>query len=221
VGASGALPTDYTGSALDGSGSIDVFRNIKNLEGSKFNDFLYGDANDNSIDGRGGSDFIDGGEGSDTIEFNQAAAGIHVDLSQSLVLDDGQGVGSAASGEAVEQDTLLNIENVDGGAFDDLIVGDGVGNVLNGYEGNDTLSGGAGNDVIDGGEGIDLAKFVGSFDAYDIAFDVNTGVLTLTHSATGGDGVDTLTNVERFQFADLFYVLNSSGQLVPEPPPGG
>jgi Ca2+-binding RTX toxin-like protein len=211
VGATGALPTGYTGSALDCTGSIDVFRNIQNIEGSKFNDFLYGDANDNSIDGRGGSDFIDGGEGSDTIEFNQAAAGISVDLSRNLVLDDGQGIGSAAANAAVEQDTLASIENVDGGGFDDLIVGDGVGNLLNGQGGNDTLTGGGGNDVINGGDGIDLAKYVGDFNDYDVDFDTNTGVLTLTHNVSGGgDGVDAVSNVERFQFADLFYVLDIS-----------
>lgn len=218
VGATGALPTGYTGSALDGSGAIDVFRNIQNLEGSKFNDFLYGDANDNNIDGRGGSDVIDGGGGRDTIEFNQATAGIHVDLSQNLVLDDGQGVGSEAADAAVEQDTLVSIENVDGGGFNDLIVGNGVGNflqgqggvdTLNGGGGDDTLQGGSGDDSLDGGDGVDTAAFTGAFADYTVLIEA-TGI-RITDTVANRDGTDQLVNVERFLFSDGEYKVNGSG----------
>lgn len=218
VGSTGALPTGYTGSALDGSGAIDVLRNIQNLEGSNHNDALYGDANDNNIDGRGGADTIDGGDGRDTIEFNQAKAGIHVDLSQNLVLDDGQGLGSAAADAAVEQDTLVSIENVDGGGFNDLIVGNGVGNflqgqggidTLNGGGGDDTLQGGSGDDTLDGGAGVDTAAFTGAFADYTVL--IEAAGIRITDTVANRDGIDQVMNVERFLFSDGEYRVSGSG----------
>ena len=51
--------------------------------------------------------------------------------------------------------TLTSIENAWGGAFDDLLLGDGGANFLYGGDGNDTLVGAAGNDILDGGAGTD------------------------------------------------------------------
>ena len=70
-------------------------------------------------------------------------------------------VGTIVAGGA----NYLNIENLIGGAGDDILVGDGnpnrlVGNAgvdtLSGLAGTDTLIGGAGNDIIAGGTGFDL-----------------------------------------------------------------
>ena len=86
VGTTGSLPTGYAGSAIDGWGDIDVFKNIDGVEGSGFNDTITGDANNNRLDGRGGADTIDGGDGVDWVEYNQAMVGISVDLSQGKAL---------------------------------------------------------------------------------------------------------------------------------------
>ena len=53
----------------------------------------------------------------------------------------------------VAEDTIRNIENVQGGSGNDVLIGDGLANELCGLGGNDILRGGAGNDVLDGGTG--------------------------------------------------------------------
>jgi Ca2+-binding RTX toxin-like protein len=210
VGTTGSLPTGYAGSAIDGWGDIDVFKNIDGVEGSGFNDTITGDANNNRLDGRGGADTIDGGDGVDWVEYNQAMVGISVDLSQGKALDDGQGIGIAAQSAAVEQDTLRNIENVLGGYGNDLIIGSslaneldgGAGNdTLNGGDGNDTLKGGIGNDSINGGAGSDTAKFTGAKSDYTIT-QGDGGSLTVVDKTASRDGSDQLTDIEFLSFSD-------------------
>ncbi|NDD13601.1 MAG: hypothetical protein EB072_13385, partial [Betaproteobacteria bacterium] len=168
VGSTGGLPSGYTGSAIDQWGKVDVFRNVEGVEGSEYNDSITGDANNNVLDGRGGSDTIDGGEGSDTVEYNQATIGIVVDLGQGKTFDDGQGLGQASHGAAVEQDTLISIENVWGGSGSDSITGSQAGNRLEGRDGNDSIAGGDGDDTLLGGTGNDsLLGGNGSDDFYE------------------------------------------------------
>ncbi len=54
------------------------------------------------------------------------------------------------------QDTLLNIENIHGSVYNDILIGNAGANVIYGSYGYDTLSGGLGNDVLTGGFGQDL-----------------------------------------------------------------
>jgi Ca2+-binding RTX toxin-like protein len=98
------------------------------------------------------------------------------------------------------------IENAIGTSQADQIAGNAAANRLDGGGGNDTLAGGAGadtlvggggTDIIDGGPGRDVAVFAGARSAYQITR--AGGVLTVTG---GGEGTDTLTGVERLQFAD-------------------
>jgi len=211
VGASGTShPTGYTGSARDGWGNVDVFRNIDGVEGSGFNDTITGDAFNNRLDGRGGFDTLDGGDGVDWVEYNQAMVGIRVDLSQGKALDDGQGIEFAAQTAAVEQDTLISIENVLGGYGNDSIVGSiganelqgGAGNdTLNGGAGNDTLTGGSGNDSLDGGANTDTAKFTGPRSGYTITPGAG-GTLTVVDNTASRDGTDQLANIEFLSFSD-------------------
>ncbi|WP_420471075.1 M10 family metallopeptidase C-terminal domain-containing protein [Brevundimonas sp. FT23042] len=84
--------------------------------------------------------------------------------------------------------------NGDAGA-DTLTGGEGP-DTLNGGADNDTLIGGAGNDTLNGGDGIDTAVYSGNRAAYTLS--TSNGVTTVS----GPDGADTLTNVERLQFAD-------------------
>jgi hypothetical protein len=192
VGTTGSLPAGFTGSAKDGWGDIDVFRNISGIEGSNYNDSIVGDAGSNWLDGRGGNDTIDGGDGIDWVEYNQAMQGVVVDLSQGKALDDGQGTGDSAQSAEVQQDTLLNIENVLGGYGADRITGNAVANVM---------EGGAGNDTIDGGAGTDTARFTGAKADYDITVGAG-GVITVADKTANRDGTDTLTNIEKLQFSD-------------------
>ena len=70
---------------------------------------------------------------------------------------------------------------------------------------NDTFNGGAGNDTINGGLGLDVSVYGGTRASYTIA---NGASLTVSG---GGDGTDTLTNVERLRFDNTALVFDTSG----------
>jgi Ca2+-binding RTX toxin-like protein len=168
VGTSGGLAEGLTGSGRDGWGDIDQFVNVSGLFGSHYNDTLYGDAGNNRIDPRGGSDWADAGAGDDTLEFSFALDTVHVNLADERVYNDGQGLGSAAHTDAIEQDTVIGFENVIGGSGNDSIYGNSKANWLRGEAGSDTLFGGAGNDTLDGGEGHDIARYTGARSDYEV-----------------------------------------------------
>ena len=116
------------------------------MRGSNYDDILLGSSGDDRIRGQGGNDYIDGGAGTgDRIEFGGSTYGIHVDLSQNMVFDDGHGAGT--------QDQVFNIERVNGSVQDDLIIGDDEDNWLSGNIGSDEIYGGDGHDTLLGGEG--------------------------------------------------------------------
>ncbi|WP_020182450.1 MULTISPECIES: calcium-binding protein [unclassified Methylotenera] len=71
-----------------------------------------------------------------------------------------------------------------GTSSDDLIIGNNLGNFIDGAEGNDAIWGGSGNDLILGGEGND-AVYGGAGDDYIILGEGND-------VAYGGDGIDNL-----------------------------
>lgn len=115
---------------------------------------------------------------------------------------------------AISYDTV--IEDAVGGGGNDTITGNAASNQLIGGNGNDelyglagddTLIGGAGNDTLDGGDGSnDTAVFDGVAALYTIT--VAGSVVTLN----GPSGIDRVTNVERFRFADVTRLLTD---LVP------
>ncbi|MEF8707535.1 MAG: hypothetical protein V5B38_01060 [Candidatus Accumulibacter propinquus] len=163
--------------ATGGSGS-DTLISIENLTGSGFNDNLTGNADNNVIDGGGGTD---------TVSYAFAGAGVTV----SLATAGAQATGSSGS------DTLISIENLTGSGFNDNLTGNtgnnvfdsGVGNdTLIGDTGNDTLDGGAGSDIIDGGSGDDRVVFrpsaAGVSDTDDYKGNVGSDTLSLelTHA---------------------------------------
>ncbi|WP_369061009.1 hypothetical protein ABOZ73_04310 [Caulobacter sp. 73W] len=126
---------------------------VDTLEGGAGDDYIYGyEGNDilRGGDGRDmlwggqGDDILDGGAGADTVHLSDAYRPIRVDLAISGPQDTGEG-----------RDTLLSIENVGGGEYDDIIRGDGGVNNIGGAGGNDLVDGRAGNDVVSGGAGDD------------------------------------------------------------------
>jgi uncharacterized delta-60 repeat protein len=93
---------------------------------------------------------IDGGAGANALTYTTFTTTVKVNL----------GLGTATGTAGVS-----NIQNVAGGAGNDLIVGDGDANHLIGGGGRDVLIGGAGTDSLDGGAGHDL--LVGGATAHD------------------------------------------------------
>jgi uncharacterized delta-60 repeat protein len=194
-----------TGIALDGLGGTDTLSNIEGVRGSNFNDNLIGAAGDNSFQGNEGFDTMDGGAGIDRADYNVDpddngdGLGVIVNMSGSQISATRDGVTyNAAAGTAVDgwgdTDVLLNMENVRGSIYDDLIYGSAAANNLNGDIGNDTLQGGAGNDTIDGGvAGPDRFTDFVSYSTSTAAVTVNLGTGTATD---GLGGTDTLINID-------------------------
>jgi Ca2+-binding RTX toxin-like protein len=83
-------------------------------------------------------------------------------------------------------------ETLQGGDGDDTLTGLG---------GNDTLEGLAGDDRLDGGDGIDWAVFSGALSGYTLRGD--GAHVEVTDLAPDREGTDTVTSIERLQFADL------------------
>ena len=205
------------GMILDGYGNVGTVTGIENLNGSQLNDTLIGDANANIInggddndliEGRGGNDTIDGGIGTDTASYANASGSVTVDL--------GAGTASGADGD----DTLLNIENVTGSAFNDSLLGNGGANTIDGgagddglfgFGGNDTLLGGDGNDFLKGGNGDDIINGGAGYDRAGY-YQTNAALGGVTVDLrivgpqnTGSQGWDTLVGIENVSgtpFAD-------------------
>ena len=148
------------------------FVNIENVETQGGSDSVTGNADDNYLNARGGSDTLNGRSGNDTLAGGKGYdSAIFISGTDMYVnLDSG-----ISEGEGT--DTLISIENVRTGAGDDFIRGSDVGNVLEAGDGADKLvsqggndllySGGGddqlfagnGNDRVYGGDGFDLLSF--------------------------------------------------------------
>jgi Ca2+-binding RTX toxin-like protein len=132
----------------DGADMLDGGDGIDWLAGNGGDDVLGGGAGDDVLDGNAGADWMDGGEGWDRATYWKATAGIEVDLLAGL------GLAGEAGG-----DILINIEALEGSAFDDVLGGDDGANALYGGIGNDRLSGRGGDDLLNGGKGADRYDF--------------------------------------------------------------
>ena len=106
-----------------------------------------GTAADDVLGGGPGFDFISGGNGTDTLDYSSATRSVAVAL--------GLPWGGWALGEDIGVDWLAGMENVVGGAGDDVLVGNGEANVLVGNAGDDRIDGRSGDDLLTGGAGAD------------------------------------------------------------------
>ena len=152
----------------------------------------------------GGIDVIDGGLGSDTVSYPSAENPVLIDLRTAdrsaqaagattigaKLTDDGYDPTTPvgyAEGLDIETDILISIENADGGAGNDTILGNDGNNTLQGMGGDDDLQGFAGNDALQGGTGNDLVSGGSGND------DVDGG--RGDDNVSGGEGDDTATYV--------------------------
>jgi Ca2+-binding RTX toxin-like protein len=153
--------------------------NLVTTDGGPGDDVLLGGTWDDRLDGGGGTDQLRGGEGRDVL-LDGDGAGPDAD-----VIDGGPGLDwvdyrgraqpvvvdladPAPDGSAGEGDTLLSIENVQGGAGDDRLTGDGGPNVFRQGGGEDRIAGKGGRDLVrkaragrlDCGRGPDIVRGV-------------------------------------------------------------
>jgi Ca2+-binding RTX toxin-like protein len=211
---SDGLVVDLTNQALTGGTSTggglgnDTLFNINNLVGSAFSDTLIGDAGDNVLRGGAGDDTLDGGVGgTDTADYSDATSnGLVVDLTTSV-----------SSGGGLGNDTVIDVQNITGSAFNDTLIGDGNDNVLSGGAGNDILYGHGGANSLIGGAGTDVAYYNGLETSYGI-IDNDLGGGEHSYFITGGpdsvtgDGLNN-TDVERLKFLAPSHVsdVNNDG----------
>jgi Ca2+-binding RTX toxin-like protein len=148
--------------------------------GGSGNDTLLGDNGDDWLTGGSGSDSYDGGAGNDVVFFEDAPAGVIVNLQTGVIANDGHG----------NAETISNVENIHGSSHGDVItLGNNSGYVF-ARAGNDLLTGGpavnrfipgSGNDTIVGGNPGDVLHYFD--DGYDSAGAQTRGLLV--NLATG------------------------------------
>ncbi|MGF6231837.1 Ca2+-binding RTX toxin-like protein [Inquilinus ginsengisoli] len=151
------------GTGSGGAAEGDTLVGIEIVSGSQGSDTLSGDAGANTLKGwtgndvlrgRGGADHLDGGIGTDLASYWGEATAVTVNLATGI------GSGGNAAG-----DTLVSIENVNGGQGGDTLIGSSGANALNGFESNDVISGGAGKDLLTGGAGADRFAYASIADS--------------------------------------------------------
>ena len=179
------------------SGTNDLARNVENIIGTAGNDTLVGDSADNrlegsdgddTLEGRGGADTLIGGAGSDTIDYSGFGAGQEI----SVTLDGATPVAVTVNGD--ETDTVSEVENVKGSAGDDTLIGDSLGNILDGGNGDDVLTGGIGIDTLIGGDGTDTVDYSIETAANFISVQLNGGNSVI--ATVDGSDYDTLAAIE-------------------------
>lgn len=190
---------DLAKSAAQNTGQgRDVIRGVENIRGAGGDDVLLGDAKDNTLVGgagddrligRGGDDALIGGAGNDVL-----IGGAGRDR---IALGEGGGradlAAKGAQNTGAGRDVLRQIEDADGGAGDDRLLGNAAGNTLRGAAGDDVLTGRGGADRLIGGAGDDTA-FGGKGDDALLGADGDDALFGGGGAdvLNGGDGADRL-----------------------------
>jgi CSLREA domain-containing protein len=166
---------------LDGDSGNDM------IGGGRAGDRIFGAEGDDIIRGGRGHDFMDGGTGADTLSYSSARASVAINLRH-----------GTASGSFATGDQFINIENLRGSAFAD---------VLTGNDGDNLIEGGAGADVLDGKLGDDTLSYMTSKAA--VTVNIHSGAVS------GGDAVgDQVSGFEIVFGSGLGDRLSSKGSTV-------
>ncbi|MBF9032531.1 hypothetical protein HKCCE3408_19200 [Rhodobacterales bacterium HKCCE3408] len=199
--------------ANNGEAGRDTFAGLEDVQGSRFDDDLRGDAGVNRLwggdgadvlHGRGnidnlfgqagddillggsGGDYLHGGDGRDRAAYWTATAGLVADLS-------GRG---GCTGDAAG-DVYVSIEDLQGSDFDDTLLGDENANWLIGGGGDDRIDGRGGADLLMGGAGADTFVFADA-GAMDRVADFTFGLDRLDIAAWGAETFGDLGVAEIF-----------------------
>lgn len=196
------------GMGLAGQARGDTYISIERVTGSIYNDLTFGSDGEDDFRGLGGFDWFvgsgggkdryDGGSGYDTVAYSLSQSGVTASLL----------TGRGSGGDAA-RDLYTSIERLTGSSFDDVLTGDHGRNELRGLFGEDALygnggvdrlTGGGSDDYLDGGAGFDYAIYSNNRAEYTIT--EHSTHVTVQYNGGGGEGTDTLLNIEALIFAD-------------------
>lgn len=185
------VTTDAAALTLDGGDGNDTLTGPGPLLGGPGNDLLKPMTATTPVAG-GANDPT----GADRVSYERVAAAITLALTG--------GGGATVNGGA----TVSGVEQFEGGAGPDAIVGDGATNVLAGGAGDDTIDGRGGIDDLDGGVGSDVVSYATEDAGVVVSLAAGTGgpagavdVLRSFEGATTGSGNDLVVGTalsERF-----------------------
>jgi Ca2+-binding RTX toxin-like protein len=184
---------------------------IENASGGSGNDTITGNDADNSLDGGAGNDTLYGGAGNDTFDWESSVRVGNdifyggtgndtyvVDSSLDRVIEEpSEGIDIVWTSVPYSLADLPYIENLRGvGSTGLTLTGNAFGNLLSGSTGSDSINGLA---------GTDTTYYTARMAAY-------TGDPTAGgYKVTGPDGTDTLTSIERLEFADANLAFDLDG----------
>jgi hypothetical protein len=138
---------------IDGGSGDDLLRGSLVRTNTLFGDFASSEAGDDRVIGGRAADFLQGGAGNDVLDGRGGVDKVSYRLHGRPVRVD------LAAGTAVstghERDRLRSIEQIEGGAGDDVLRGGSGPNLLQGLGGDDVLDGRGGDDVLAGNDGSD------------------------------------------------------------------
>lgn len=221
--AESGVVVDLVNGGTGGEAAGDTYTGVEFVYGSAYDDVITGDDANNRLVGAEGDDELYGGEGKDYLIGGEGADLLHggSGTGDTVVFTDatsGVGVDLANGGFAGEAtgDTYVDIEYVDGSAYDDTIIGDDGQNRLIGQAGNDIINGGAGNDyiigmedddILTGGVGDDVFLYKDLF-GDDVITDFEAGVGRTDRIWLDLDGIEdisdlTITDTENGALIDV------------------
>ncbi|OEK01152.1 hypothetical protein BFP97_06350 [Roseivirga sp. 4D4] len=176
--AANAVIANLNNGTVTGSGT-DTLSNIENLEGSDYNDTIFGSSGSNELFGGAGNDNLKSYAGDDIAFGGEGADKVYGHGGNDILYGDGDGTETYAGGNdtlygSSGNDTLyggggnddlrgeLDHDTIYGGDGNDRIYGEKSGNTswighdfLYGEGGNDTIYGNSGDDYLSGGTGDD------------------------------------------------------------------
>jgi Ca2+-binding RTX toxin-like protein len=205
---------------------------VESLTGTRYGDFLRGDAQlnqllgaggDDSLIGGGANDILIGGGGGDSLSGGNGNdfllpgedddpsvdGGVGDDILSYVDVTSGvtvtlTGGGTADTRGAAGTDTVTGIEIAAGSPQADTLIGDGDDDVLMGLAGNDILSGADGADTLGGGEGDDSIDGGAGFDISSYSLSPGGVNVDLRGNpvSDGTGGSDTLASIESVSGSD-------------------
>ncbi|MCA9058726.1 MAG: DUF4347 domain-containing protein, partial [Planctomycetaceae bacterium] len=146
--------------------------------------------------------------GSDTAELRyQNLTGTSLSLTIEEAIDESHAAETVAWA-VFETGDLISYISPTGTAGDDILTANAANDLVQGLAGDDILDGAGGNDTIQGGSGYDTVVYDGNLSDYTLT-DNGSGTITIVDNRSGSpDGTDTLTTIERLQFADIAFDIN-------------